>query len=96
MATLETVRQQLDELLEQTERDCAEAMEATTARAMEATTARAAELVRADRAALIALGRQQERERTLMAIALVMAQLKEQGTNAQALATLRRYVLGDD
>ena len=88
MATLETVRQQLDELLAQTEQDCAEAMEATTARA--------AEQVRADRAALIALGRQQERERTLMAIALVMAQLKEQGTNAQALATLRRYVLGDD
>ena len=88
MASMETVRQQLDELLEQTERDCAEAMAATTARA--------AEQVRADRAALIALGRQQERERTLMAIALVEAQLKEQGTNAKALATLRRYVLGDD
>jgi hypothetical protein len=88
MVSLETVRQQLDELLAQTERDCAEAMEATTARA--------AEQVRADRAALIALGRQQERERTLLAIALVGAELKERGGNAQALATLRRYVLGDD
>jgi hypothetical protein len=88
MVSMETVRQQLDELLEQTERDCAEAMEATTARA--------AEQVRADRAALIALGRQQERERTLLAIALVGAELKERGGNAHALATLRRYVLGDD
>lgn len=88
MVSLETVRQQLDELLAQTERDCAEAMEAAAARATEQ--------VQAERATLIALGRQQERERTLMAIALVGAQMKEQGTNAQALATLRRYVLGDD
>ena len=86
-ATLETVKQQLDDLLQQTERDCAEAMEAAAARA--------AERAASDREALIALGRQQERERTLLAIALVGAELKEQGTNARALATLRRYVLGE-
>lgn len=86
-ATLETVKQQLDDLLQQTERDCAEAMEAAAARA--------AKQVEADRAALIALGRQQERERTLLAIALVGAELREEGVNARALATLRRYVLGE-
>lgn len=87
MVSLETVQQQLDELLLQTKRDCAEGMEAAAARA--------AERVEVERAALIALGRQQERERTLLAIALVGAELKEQGSNAKALATLRRYVLGD-
>lgn len=86
-ATLEAVSRQLEELLEQTERDCAEAMEAAAARA--------AERAEAEREALIALGRQQERERTLLAIALVGAELREEGTNARALATLRRYVLGD-
>lgn len=88
MVSRETVQQQLDELLAQTERDCAEAMEAAAARATEQ--------VQAERAALIALGRMQERDRTLLAIALVGAELKEQGSNAKALATLRRYVLGDD
>lgn len=86
--TLEAVRQQLEELVAQTEADCAAAMEAAAARA--------AQQVEADRAALITLGRQQERERTLLAIALVGAELREQGTNARALATLRRYVTGEE
>lgn len=82
-ATLEAIGRHLEEL----QRECAEAMEAATVRAA----AQAA----AEREGLIALGRQQERERTLLAIALVGAELKEQGTNARALATLRRYVLGE-
>lgn len=82
-ATLEAIGRHLEEL----ERDCAAAVEAATMRAA----AQAA----AEREGLIALGRQQERERTLLAIALVGAELKEQGTNARALATLRRYVLGE-
>lgn len=87
MTALDAVLPVVTELLDRAEQDWAVAMEQAAERA----DARLA----ADRQALIDQGRQLERERTLLLIALQLEHLREDGTNALALHALRRSILGE-
>lgn len=69
------------------ERDCAKAMEQAHAMAMAA--------AEADRLAALRIGREQERERTLLLLQLVLRQWQRSSKAAEALAALREMVEGD-
>lgn len=87
MTALEAVRPELEQILQRIERDCAMAVEAAAVQA--------AARVAAERQALIDQGRQLERDRTLLLIALQLEHLREDGTNAIALHSLRRAIRGE-
>ena len=99
-AVLELVRQQLDALQQEMEAMAAEAAEVAAIRqscaeAMEAAYGDAARRSEADREEAIRQGKELERQRTLLLISLVSEGVKEAGSNAIALATLRRMIVGD-
>jgi len=100
-AALERVRTQLDALQQEMEAVAAVAAEVETVQhncavAMEAAYGDAASRCEADREQLIQQGRDLERQRILLLVSLVSESVKEGGSNAIALATLRRMILGEN
>ena len=87
MSALEEMRSRVGALLDEVERDCATAMEQAVTRAT-------ADLA-AERRALIEQGRQVERERTLLLIAMQLERWNAKGSNSAALHALRRAVRGE-
>jgi hypothetical protein len=98
---LQRLHKQLDALRREVENVAAVATEVETVKqdcavAMEAAYGDAARRCEADREQLIQQGRDQERERNLLLVSLVSESVKEGGSNAIALATLRRMILGEN
>lgn len=94
----EQVRGQLEALLQEVDASVDErlaAMELQCAMAMEQAHLQASIQLEADRAGLIEQGREEERQRLLMAIELQLETLREGGANSLALHSLRRLVRGE-
>jgi hypothetical protein len=99
-AVLERLREQLDALQQEIEAVAVVAAEVDTVKAdcavaMEAAYGDAIRLSEASREEAIQHGRSMERERILLLISLVSESVTEGGSNAIALATLRRMVVGE-
>ena len=100
-AVLERLHVQLDALKREVEAVAATAAEVETVKqdcavAMEAAYGDAARRCEADREQLIQHGRDLERQRILLLVSLVSESVVEGGSNAIALATLRRMIVGDE
>lgn len=85
--SIDAIQSQILQGLEAVQRECALAMEQAHADAFVRTEARV-EAARQE-------GKQEERERILLLIALQLEHLREDGSNAMALHALRRSILGE-